>query len=66
MLHARGPLLTIDVGDRGTTPEAIDSTLESFIGGRGLGTKLAHDRIPFDVDPFGLDNRVVFTTGPLQ
>jgi aldehyde:ferredoxin oxidoreductase len=66
MLHARGPLLTIDVGNRQTTTESIDSTLESFVGGRGLGTKLAHDRIPFDADPFGSDNRIVFTTGPLQ
>ncbi|MFW5938197.1 MAG: aldehyde ferredoxin oxidoreductase family protein [Halanaeroarchaeum sp.] len=66
MLHARGPLLTIDVGERRTTTESIEPVLESYVGGRGLGTKLAHDRIPFDADPFGAENRVLFTTGPLQ
>ncbi|MFD1586013.1 aldehyde ferredoxin oxidoreductase C-terminal domain-containing protein [Halorientalis brevis] len=66
MIHGKGPLLSIDVGDRTTTEEDIDDVLQSFIGGRGVGTKLAHDRIPFDADPLGPDNRLVFATGPLQ
>ena len=66
MIHASGPLLTIDVGDRSTTETAIDQVLESFVGGRGVATALAHDRIPFDADPFGPENRAYFATGPLQ
>ena len=66
MIHAEGPLLSIDVGATATTEEPIDDVLESFIGGRGVGTKLAHDRIPFDADPLGPENRVVFAAGPLQ
>ncbi|MFC4550281.1 MULTISPECIES: aldehyde ferredoxin oxidoreductase family protein [Halorussus] len=66
MLHSEGPLLTIDVGERETTTEDIDDVLASFVGGRGVGTKLAHDRIPFDADPLGPDNRLFFTTGPMQ
>jgi aldehyde:ferredoxin oxidoreductase len=66
MIHGKGPLLSIDVGDRATDEENIDDVLESFVGGRGVGTKLAHDRIPFDADPFGPENRLVFATGPLQ
>ncbi|ELZ23367.1 aldehyde ferredoxin oxidoreductase [Haloterrigena salina JCM 13891] len=66
MRHVQGPLCTIDVGERTMRTEAIDDLLESFLGGRALGTKLAHDRIPFDVDPLGADNRVFFATGPLQ
>ncbi|WP_136717040.1 aldehyde ferredoxin oxidoreductase family protein [Halorientalis salina] len=66
MIHGNGPLLSIDVGDRTTTEEDIDDVLQSFIGGRGVGTKLAHDRIPFDADPLGPANRLVFATGPLQ
>jgi aldehyde:ferredoxin oxidoreductase len=46
--------------------ESIEDILSSYIGGRGVATKLAHDRIPFDADPLGPDNRLVFTTGPLQ
>jgi len=66
MLHAKGPLLSVDVGERETETEAIDDVLESFIGGRGVGTKLAYDRVPFDADPFGAENALYFSTGPMQ
>ncbi len=66
MKHAQGPLLSIDVTDRTTEESNVDDVLSSFIGGRGVATKLAHDRIPFDADPFGPENRLVFTTGPMQ
>ena len=66
MLHSQGPLLTVDVGSKRTHAESIDDVLESFVGGRGVATKLAHDRIPFDADPLGADNSLFFTTGPMQ
>jgi len=66
MLHAEGPLLTIDLDDRSTTEEDISSIQEEYIGGRGLATRLLHERIPFDADPFGPENRLMFTTGPMQ
>ena len=66
MLHTEGPLLSIDVGARETSEADVSDVLRSFVGGRGVGTKLAHDRIPFDADPFGPENRLYFATGPLQ
>jgi aldehyde:ferredoxin oxidoreductase len=66
MLHATGPLLSVDLGAREASEEDIHDVLERFVGGRGVGTKLAHDRVPFDADPLGPDNRLVFATGPLQ
>ena len=66
MFHAQGPLLQVDVGTRETSVEDVDDVLESFVGGRGVATRLAHERIPFDADPFGPENRLYFTTGPLQ
>ncbi len=66
MLHAEGPLLTVDVGERTATRTDIDDVLEEFVGGRAVATALAHDRIPFDADPFGPENRVYLSTGPLQ
>jgi aldehyde:ferredoxin oxidoreductase len=66
MLHAVGQLCTVDVAERTARTTAIDDVLEAFIGGRGVATKLAHDRIPFDADPFGPENRAYVTTGPLQ
>lgn len=66
MLHAKGPLLTVDVGNRAADRIAIDGLLERYIGGRALATALAHERIPFDAAPFGPDNRAYLSTGPLQ
>jgi aldehyde:ferredoxin oxidoreductase len=66
MLHAEGPLLTVDVGDRTAETTDIGDVHETFIGGRGVATRLAHERIPFDADPFGEENRLFFTTGPMQ
>ena len=66
MLHANGSLLTVDVNDRTAETTNIDEELEEFIGGRGVSTKLAHDRIPFDADPLGPENRAYLASGPLQ
>ncbi|WP_435335795.1 aldehyde ferredoxin oxidoreductase family protein [Haloarchaeobius sp. TZWWS8] len=66
MLHTEGPLRSVDLDSRETRTETIDDVLESYIGGRGVATKLAHDRVPFDAEPFGPENRVYFTTGPMQ
>ncbi|MFC7157291.1 aldehyde ferredoxin oxidoreductase family protein [Halomarina halobia] len=66
MVRTRRRLLAIDVGSREARTEAIDDVLESYVSGRGVGTKLAHDRVPFDADPFGPENRLYFATGPMQ
>ncbi|GAA0214046.1 aldehyde ferredoxin oxidoreductase family protein [Halobaculum roseum] len=66
MIHATGPLLSVDLDARETTTEEIDDALGDFVGGRGLATKLAFDRVPFDVDPLGPENRLYLSTGPLQ
>jgi len=66
MRHAQGPLLTIDLTERTATTEPIDDRSAEFIGGRGLNTRLAYDRIPFDVDPLGPANRLFLSTGPMQ
>ena len=66
MIHSAGPLLTVDLTAGEATTAEIDSILEQYLGGRGVGTRLAHERIPFDVDPLGAENRLVFSTGPMQ
>ncbi|CCQ35770.1 aldehyde ferredoxin oxidoreductase [Natronomonas moolapensis 8.8.11] len=66
MLHATGPLLTVELDDSTTVETDIEDAARRYIGGRGLATKLAHDRTPFDADPLGPENRLVFTTGPMQ
>ncbi|SFR30737.1 aldehyde ferredoxin oxidoreductase family protein [Halorubrum sodomense] len=66
MRHAQGPLLTIDLTERTASTTPIDDRLASFVGGRGLNTSLAYDRIPFDADPLGPENRLFLSTGPMQ
>jgi aldehyde:ferredoxin oxidoreductase len=66
MLHTDGPLLTVDVGERRVDRTDIAPLLERFVGGRGLNVRLAHERIPFDADPFGPENCLYVATGPLQ
>ena len=66
MLCTTGDLLTLDVGERTWETTTIDDELRSFIGGRGIATKLAHERLPFDADPLGPENRAYLSTGPLQ
>ena len=59
-------MLTVDVGERTATETTIDGVLEATVGGRATATALAHDRIPFDADPFGPGNRAYLSIGPLQ
>jgi aldehyde:ferredoxin oxidoreductase len=66
MRRVHGPLLSIDLDERAWRIERDDDALDAFVGGRGLGTRLAYERIPFDADPFGPENRLYFAAGPLQ
>lgn len=66
MRHASGPLISIDVGTGESETVDISDVLESYIGGRGVGVKLAHDRIPFDANPLDGANRLYVTAGPMQ
>ena len=66
MRHAQGPLLTVDLTERSASTTPIDDRLDAFVGGRGLNTSLAYDRIPFDADPSGPENRLYLSTGPMQ
>ena len=66
MLHTGGPLLVVDVSSGETTEHDLSAVQRRFIGGRGVATKVAHETVPFDVDPLGPENSLIFTSGPLQ
>jgi Aldehyde:ferredoxin oxidoreductase len=56
-----------DRGIDGVTSDRCDPrTLHRRLGGRWVATKLAHTTIPFDVDPLGPANSLIFITGPMQ
>ncbi|MGB9630184.1 MAG: aldehyde ferredoxin oxidoreductase N-terminal domain-containing protein, partial [Thermodesulfobacteriota bacterium] len=59
-------LLRIDLTKRKVSLEPIpDSTLQSYLGGKGLGSYLLLKENPPHTDPFSPDNRLIFTLGPL-
>lgn len=66
MIHTRGPLLSVDLSEGSHAVEEIPEIRSQFVGGRGVATRLAHERVPFDADPLGPDNRLYVTVGPLQ
>lgn len=66
MLRLVGELLTVNVSTQTVERTDIDDVLARYVGGRGVATRLAHERIPFNVDPFDPENRVYLSTGPLQ
>jgi hypothetical protein len=46
MLHARGPLLSVDAGERTARRVDVDGALAAYVGGRGLNTRLLAGRAP--------------------
>ncbi|HUL22156.1 MAG TPA: aldehyde ferredoxin oxidoreductase N-terminal domain-containing protein, partial [Thermodesulfobacteriota bacterium] len=59
-------LLRIDLSLRKSTVEPIpESVLQSYLGGKGLGSYLLLKENPPQVDPFSPENRLIFTLGPL-
>jgi len=61
-----GKMLSVDLSKETCTDIEIDQDMiKLLLGGRGLGAALLHDVVPAKADPFGPDNALIFTTGPL-
>jgi len=60
-----GRILRVNVGDRSTQriPTAVYS--EKFMGGLGIGARIAWDEIGPETDAFDAGNKLIFATGPL-
>jgi aldehyde:ferredoxin oxidoreductase len=59
-------LLRINLSRQESTAEPIpESVLQSFLGGKGLGSYLLLKENPPHVDPFSPENRLIITLGPL-
>jgi aldehyde:ferredoxin oxidoreductase len=59
-------LLRIDLSKEKTAVEPIpDSVLQSYLGGKGLGSYFLLKENPAQVDPFSRENHIIFTLGPL-
>ena len=59
-------LLRIDVSRQKSTVEPIpEFVLQSYLGGKGLGSYLLLKENPPRIDPFSPENRLILTAGPL-
>jgi aldehyde:ferredoxin oxidoreductase len=59
-------ILTIDLGtETFLTPGLDPRTRDYFIGGRGLGLYLLHERISLKTSPHDLENPLILSPGPL-
>ncbi len=62
-----GNILYIDLTSGRIRKEPLDSSLaKAYIGGAGINNKLAHDIIPYNVDPLSPDNAIIIGTGPFN
>ncbi len=61
-----GILLRVDLSTRKVTKQPLSPELSaSYIGGSGLGIRLAYDEIPPQTEPLGAENKLYFMTGPV-
>lgn len=61
-----GKLLRANLSTGQLLEEALDPGLaRDYIGGAGLGLRLAYDEVPPDSDPLGPESKLFFMTGPI-
>ncbi|MHA1907167.1 MAG: aldehyde ferredoxin oxidoreductase C-terminal domain-containing protein, partial [Candidatus Thorarchaeota archaeon] len=61
-----GKILRINLTTGSITEEFPDEeTLRKYLGGSGLATKYLFDETKPGIDPLGLENKLIFMTGPL-
>ncbi|MDJ0829264.1 MAG: aldehyde ferredoxin oxidoreductase family protein [Desulfobacterales bacterium] len=60
-----GRILTIDLNHKKFDEELLsDEIIASYLGGKGLATRLLLDRNPTGVDPLAPENHLIINTGP--
>jgi aldehyde:ferredoxin oxidoreductase len=61
-----GKILRVNLTEGKHTVEQINEEwLKSFLGGRGLATRMYMDEVNAEIDPLSVQNKIVFLTGPL-
>jgi len=61
-----GKALRVNLNTGDIKEEEIEKKLlTAWLGGRGLGTHMVYCEVPADGNPLGVENKLVFATGPL-
>ena len=62
-----GKILRVDLSKGKMATEDLDeTTLKKWVGGVGLGAKYLYDEVPPSVKWSDPENRLIWTTGPLD
>jgi aldehyde:ferredoxin oxidoreductase len=62
-----GSILRINLTDGKISKEPTPAQLErDFIGGRGFGIYFLYKEVPKGIDPLGVDNKLIISSGPLS
>jgi aldehyde:ferredoxin oxidoreductase len=62
-----GRRLVVDLSSRTWSVEQLpDELLRTYIGGRGLNSRMLYDRVKPGTDPLGPDNVLIFGVGPVN
>ncbi|HUU62817.1 MAG TPA: aldehyde ferredoxin oxidoreductase N-terminal domain-containing protein [Dehalococcoidia bacterium] len=61
-----GKILRVDLSSGNTTQISTMDYADSFLGGRGIGTRLYWDEVSPHIKAFDAENRLMFMTGPLN
>jgi aldehyde:ferredoxin oxidoreductase len=60
-------ILYVDLRERRCWDEVVETEwIAGLIGGRGIGARLLWEKLGVEVEPLGLENVLLFCTGPLQ
>ena len=61
-----GKLLRVNLSDRTAREEALDANLaRDYVGGAGLGLRLAYDEVPPEAEPLGPQAKLFIMNGPV-
>ena len=60
-----GKILRVDLSSGNTTQISTMDYADSFLGGRGIGTRFYWDEVSPHIKAFDAENRLIFMTGPL-
>ena len=61
-----GKILRVDLTKGKSEIVSTSDYVPTYIGGRGLASRIYWEEVPPDADAFDPENRLIFTTGPLQ
>ncbi|UCD81802.1 MAG: hypothetical protein JSW26_10355, partial [Desulfobacterales bacterium] len=64
--QTQGAILHIDLTNRSHRTESLTPYVETYIGGRSIGSKILYDELSPDADPLGPDNVLIFNNGSLS